>query len=467
MPIGMFTRFLFLWLVAWLVLSIGINAQAEVMNLKRCIDLARQNSSQVGLTQDRQDWEGEKLAAARRRYLPRMEVELNEQPKVDFFGRPLEEDNVFTSEVKLTQPIYQPLLSYNRQQAEQGIVRAQVERDKAAQEAALEVAPVYYKALAAQKVWEVRRGLEAKAKELAALAKKGVDLGQQTKGDQLAAEARVFQVAFDLAKSRSEADTALLRLKELIGLSPEQALKVMPEEPMYEPPEQSEGLLERAMDKNPILSFAQADEKYHQLGMEAAASQEGSRLNLVGRFGLEGDYFPGEEKFYGVMMVWEMSLGDNSLRAFYDFEHQFENPTAFYYEERNLRRKGVKLSFLDGSSVAPAVAEARLKRRQAHFNLLDNRKELKTRLLSLWQEHKKQIALSLLAQKEKALQLERLSAARTRLLAGSVTPAEVLETELDLAEAQVKLVQSRWEDARIRALLCLLSGMDLKCKEVK
>jgi hypothetical protein len=47
-------------------------------------------------------WEQKKLLAAQRRSLPRVDVDMYNQPKVDYFSRPLTGNNIYTNEIKLT-----------------------------------------------------------------------------------------------------------------------------------------------------------------------------------------------------------------------------------------------------------------------------------------------------------------------------------------------------------------------------
>lgn len=70
-----------------------------------------------------------------------------------------------------------------------------------------------------------------------------------------------------------------------------------------------------------------------------------------------------------------------------------------------------------------------------------------------------------LASKQSDLQGERLAVARAKAEAGSATPAEVLERELDLANARARLIQWDFERDRILATICLITGDQLKLKD--
>ena len=109
------------------------------------------------------------------------------------------------------------------------------------------------------------------------------------------------------------------------------------------------------------------------------------------------------------------------------------------------------------------IAEARLNRRKAHDEARDTRQRLATDVLSLLEELQRQGQLLDLATKQAELYGERLRVVRAKFEAGAATPAEVLEREVDLVQARTKAVQARYERWRVLAILCLLSGQELKC----
>ena len=456
----------FAWTLAGCLWAAGSApaAQAEVLGLDSCIELARQNNSQVGQTETVRAWEREKLSAAWRRFFPRVDLDLAHQPKVDYFGRPVEEDDIYGSEVKLTQPIYAGGgLTARYDQARQGMAKTGLLEAKAGLEAAQEVVPSYYRLLASREVVRLGRELAQPARELVEAARRGVREGYQRVEDLLAAEARLLEVSYQTADHESQSRAAALKLKELMGLEPEQALELKPQRPLYQPPQRPDDLLSQALKRNAGLLFAQAEDHYHSLGLSSALSLGLPRLNLIGRYGFEGLDFPGDDKYAGVMLQCDVSFGDVSAKAYADMEHQYVNPTAFYYEQKDLYRKGLRLSFLDGNSPEVGIAEARLNKRRAHDEARDARQRLTTQVLGLLEELQRQGQLFDLAGKQAELYAERLRVVRAKFEAGAATASEVLEREVDLVQARAKAAQAGYERWRVLALLCLLSGQELRC----
>ncbi|MBI5523011.1 MAG: TolC family protein [Desulfarculus sp.] len=440
----------------------------EPLGLLACIDLAQRANSQVGQTQSMEAWEKEKLAAAQRRFFPRLDLDLANQPKVDYFGRPVDDRETYSSDLKLTQTLYTGgQLTARHDQAKQGLTKVGLTEAKSRLEVALEVVPVYYKLLSARQVATLGQDLSAKAAELVQGARQGVREGYQRLEDLLHAEARLLEVSYKVADNQSQARAAAMRLKELLGLEREQALELKPQAPQYAPPESAEGLLGQALKKNASLLQAQSEELYQSLGLSVAETLSMPRLSLVGRYGMEGEDFPGPDKYSGVMLQCDISFGDASAKTYYDYEHQKQNETSFYFKDQELHRKGLKLSFLDGSSSAVSLAEARYLRKKAHDDVRDTRAKLQTQVLSLWEELKRHDDLYDLAGKQVELGGERVAVARAKREAGTATPAEVLEREMDLAEARAKMIQAGHERHRALALLCLLSGQALACEDVK
>ena len=436
----------------------------EALGLDQCIALARSNNSQVARTGVAQAWEKEKVNAALRRFFPRVDVDLAHQPKVDYFGRQIEDSDIYSSEVKLTQPIYAGGgLTARHDQAKEGMAKVNLLEAKAGMETAREVVPSYYRLLASREVVRLGRDLAEPARELVEAARRGVRDGYQRVEDLLAAEARLLEVSYQTADSATQARTAALKLKELMGLEPERALTLKPQRPDYQPPAQADAILNLAYRRNAGLLYAQSEDRYQSLGLASAQSFSWPRLNLIGRYGYEGLDFPGDDKYAGVMLQCDVNFGDVSAKAYADMEHQFENDTAFYYEQKDLYRKGLRLSFLDGNSPDVSIAEARLNRRKAHDDVRETKQRLATDVLTLLEELQRQGQLLDLANKQSELYGERLRVVRAKFEAGAATPAEVLEREVDLVQARTKAVQARYERWRVLALLCLLSGQELKC----
>lgn len=463
------------YLILFLALGLGAAlpapppaAAGEPLGLLSCIDLAYRASSQVGQTESAEAWEKEKLAAAQRRFFPRLDLDMANQPKVDYYGRPVYDRETYTSELKLTQPLYSGgQLTARYDQAKQGLSKVGLAESKSRLEVALELVPVYYKLLASRQVATLGQDLAAKASELVEGARQGVREGYQRLEDLLHAEARLLEVSYKVTENQSQARASAVRLKELLGLEREEVLNLKPQAPEFSPPAAPEGVLEQTFKRNAALLQAQSEELYQSLGLGVAETLSMPRLSLVGRYGLEGEDFPGPDKYSGVMLQCDISFGDVSAKTYYDYEHQSQNDSAFYFRDQELHRKGLKLSFLDGSSPAVSLAEARHLRRKAHDEVRDTKGKLQTQVLSLWEELKRYNELYQLATKQVDLGGERVGVARAKREAGTATPAEVLEREMDLAEAKAKMIQAGYERYRVLAMLCLLSGQNLSCKDVK
>lgn len=437
-------------------------AEAQGLSLQDCINMAGAMNSKVLISDDQSLVDQERMSAAWRRFFPKVDLDLYHQPKVDYFGRPLEDADVYTSEVKVTQPLYRSgAITGELAAAEQGFKRTRVMRSKALLEVSVQVTPLYFQALAATEIKELRQSLIVKARELVELSKKALQFGKLRKEDLLKAEAKLYEALYEVAQSESAARKAALQLKELIGLPRHRRLELRHQVPAFCPPKDPEKLIEDALPKNPLVSAAQSEALYQKLGLDVAQSEGGPSLNLVGRYGYEGDSWPGGDKFYGLALMYEMRFGDSSAKAFYDYEHQFENLVALYDRARDLHRKGLRFSFLDGNSTAKQLAEARLRRRQAHYELRETKMRVATELRTLMQDLRHSQALAQFAAKEMALAQERVSTASAKVKLGAATYAEVLERELDLAGSQARMINARYEQYRVLALLCLQSGRNL------
>ncbi|MCB2187000.1 MAG: TolC family protein [Deltaproteobacteria bacterium] len=442
-------------------------AGAETLSLGQCITQAVAASQQVGQTTELKVWEEAKEDASFRRLFPKVSVDLYHQPKVDFFGQPVEDQDLYTSEMKVTQPVWAGgALDLARERDAKGVAKADLQRNKAALEAALAVVPVYYEELTARRLGARQVELGRLAGDEVATAQRGLDLGRLRREDLLAAQARQAEIRYDQVRYQSQAREAAHHLNELMGYSREARFTTVPQAPLYNPPSQAEDLLQQALEHNAALGFARAEATYREVSFRHAKALDNSRVNLVGRFGLEGDTFPGPEKNAALMLVWELPIGDNSVKAFYEHERLFQNDYAFYFQEHDLRRKGLQFSFLDGSSKEPDIAERAYELRKAKGELADNLNQLKTKVFSLWEELRRQSELLELARQEEDLSRERVAVARARQAAGAEKPEEVLKREMDLARSQARALEAQCGRWRVLATMCLLSGGDLRLREV-
>ena len=429
------------------------------LGLMDCIQKAKETTPRLDGIKAQGNWEKSKVDTAFRRFFPKMEIDMSHHPKLDYFGRPIEEDDIYSTEFSLTQPLYTGgTLTNRREQAKEGLKKVPLEKSKIELEVALEVVPSYYQAISYNEQAQQRVTLLGSARRQVREAQEGVERGVLLREDLLDAKARLAELEYEATLAQSKAREALYRLKELMGIERAMAMELKSQLPDFKMPEKPDEILKMAMKNNPSLVFSRSQRSYHDLGLKLARSKDSSRFNLVGRFALEGDEFPGDEKNYVLGLVWEMPFGDNTLKAYYEGERQFENEVALYYKNQSFQRKGVTLSLLDGSSQAESIAENAYLLSKAQGELSENVRQLRIRILQLLEELNRQKELGALAEEQTKLNQERVQVARSLEKLGRTPPEEVLKRQQDLARSTAKSLEARYEKARILATLCLLAG---------
>lgn len=447
--------------------------RAEALGLMDCIDLAQANSAQVERSQGMSQWADAEQEAATLRFFPRVDLNLTHQPKVDFFGRPVdyvgplrEGDDVYASELKLTQPVYSPEVARSLDQARQRRKSAELMKEGAGLDVALEVVANYYQVLAARQKSAVGQGLVDQARSLVESTRVAYESGRLLKEDYLEARARLMEVTYHVADSASQAREGAARLRTLLGLPSEARLPLKYQSPGYTPPADIQALVDKATKDSRFLSQAKAEEKLAAATLALAQSRHSGRLNLVGSYGLEGMDFPGDDKFAKLLLTYELELGEFGGSAYYGYEHQYENDVSFYYQDKDLQQRGVNLNWL-GKRDSPVVevAEAKARRFMAHSDLRARRMELARRVIVLQEEARRAGAQLEAAQSAETLLAERVEVIGSKVAAGRATPAEELEGRIDWAKARVKLIEARF--ARYEALtrLCLITGGDLNLSD--
>ena len=469
----MIARRLIAWLALMGALWLGASAPAagageggEPLGLLECIQLAGQASYQHWGLDGERDAAQEEQEANERRFLPSLRLDLVQQPKVDYFGRPVEERDTYLSELRLTQPLYNPALPLGRDRALLDLDRIKLARHQVRVEAGLEVVGAYYALLAARRKAALRQELVPLARELAARVRQGVDQGLQRREDWLAAQARYLEASYDHAQGLSQAREEAGKLKALVGLPRAQRLELKAQEPANQPLPDARRAVAQALRDSPLVLAAQAQERLSETELRLAQERQGPRLDLEWRYGVEGDDFPGEEKSVLVMVKYQMTFGETGASAFYGWEHQFANPASFYYEQMDLQRKGISLNWLGEDTPTVTLARARARRLAAKGELRRRRLELRMRVAGLWEEYQRNQALLELAQGQVALGQERVQVARAKSDQGGLTPGERLDRELELARARDKEAEAVCQRARVVASLCLLSGRPLQLKEM-
>ena len=451
-------------LAAFMALLVGSMAYAAdsgvpSLGLMDCITKAKETTPRLDAIKDQSSWEQTKVDTSFRRFFPEMNIDLSHHPKLDYFGRPIEEADIYSTEFTLTQPLYTGgKLTNQRAQAKEGLKKVPLEKRKIELEVALDVIPSYYQAISFKEQAEQRSTLLDMARQQVKEAQEGVERGVLLREDMLDAKARLAELEYEATLAQSKAREALYRLKELMGIDRAMALELKPQLPTFKIPENSDAILKMAMKNNPSLVFSRAERSYRDLGLKLARSKDSSRFNLVGSFAFEGDEFPGDEKNYVVGLVWEMPFGDNTFKAYYKGERQFENEYALYYKNQSFQRKGISVSLLDGNSQAESIAENAYMLSKAQGELSENVRQLRIRILQLMEELKRQNELGALAEEQTKLNQERVQVARSLEKLGRTPPEEVLKRQQDLARSTAKSLDARYEKARIQATLCLLAG---------
>jgi outer membrane protein TolC len=438
---------LFLLFSVGTVFGAGNYNETRMLGLKYCIDLAIDNDPDINdaLNQGKIGRISTN-EAFKDLILPKLDFDTLYGPKLDFFGRPVEDDNRYLTRVTFEKPLYKggELITNYRLGKSETKIAAYDFRQKI-MEVTEDTIVRYYELLSSQENVRYHIELRGQAEQTVELLKKKFQIGAVTRIEVLEAESKLSEIQYRLVKAHGDLQNAIGSLNERLGLEPDARIGVIREFPLEPLNGNIDTLISEALDNRPDLLYQKENVRFRRLQVSLNKSKRLPTLSLLGTYAWEGDDFPGKDRDWAVLLNFSISLEDTTLSSSYAENKVFENRTNRFPFNVRFDETNINLSVFDGSSNKVDLERARASKTLE----ADRLEQLKITIIKEVREaaNKIQEAEATIAATRKSVEFaeEKLKILEEKLKLGETTEIEVLESRVELVDVRVKNLQALFE----------------------
>jgi len=456
-----------LWLLRPLAFCDQQEGGESVLGLRECVDLAIKNDPDIINTMDQiRIGRLTEKQAKRDLVLPTVSLETSYGPKLDFFGRPIATENIYSSRASVEKPLYQGGGLINAYRLGREVMkRARLDLVGKQAEVTEKTAGAYYDLLSAQENVRYYGELSGQAAETVALLKEKYAIGAALRVDLLEAEGRRSRADYRLLTAKNDLAEARAVLNRYLGRDPGSTIRVVEEFPVPSIREDVQTLTASALDERPDLLYQKEDVAYNQLKVALSKSKQYPHLSLVGSYSWEGDQFPGEDKEWALMLKLSFSLFDSTLSSSVSRDRLLENDFNFVRNPSTYDNKSLSLRLFDGSSSEVGLEKARADYRLSGNRLAEARRTVVNQVQKAVNQVKEDEAFLETARKWLEYSKEKLKLLEERLQLRETTDLEVLDARTKLADAKVRYLKALYARAADMVRLYRATGKRLQWKE--
>jgi outer membrane protein TolC len=290
------------------------SAQAASLTLDAAVQLAVNHDPGTQNARTRIDIGRLKKKEARRKFLPKVDLQSVYGPQLDYFGQPITNQNVHYTSLGLEQPLYAGgTLKNSVKLADSETHRHESEYRVRELAVAAEAIKAYYQALTTQAtIGQYEALLKAGLEDLQE-AQQRLEAGKATRAEVLELEVRVLETRQKLSKARADYQVALSGLRKLTGLDEAEDLRLMEHYPLPDIKGDLPRLLAEAQSQRPLLSYLQEETTYQQYRVKVEKGKRLPQLSLVGRYGWQAPEVMGESKDWLLLLKGSISFGNSTL----------------------------------------------------------------------------------------------------------------------------------------------------------
>lgn len=406
--------------------------EADRLTVEQAVDRAHNESYEMEARRAETESAEHRRNGAWRGFLPRLDIrgraskveeveprtlempsdDLPQEPPEVQFGEPIGE--MYSLRATLTQPLFSGFGLLRRYQAAgEAVELADARSRQTRQEVRLEIVEAYFGLHRARSLHEVARQSVSTLEAHLARVREMKKAGRATRLDVSRVESRLASARGRSSRAESAVRKARLALTSRLDLGPSTDIELAdgPEEFDWSDAPDTRRLIERAVQARPEIEVAREASQLRDREAEAARGKLWPQLSLQAGYTLASPherYFPPREEFDG---SWDVSL---VLSWQFDWGRTLEEARAADGQTRAARARVHRLE---------RATRAAVERRLSDVRAADQR----------------------VASGRKAVESaeESLRVARKMFEAGRVTTTDVLDSELQLAEARSELVEAR------------------------
>ncbi len=467
---------LILLLVTFLVLGPWgektVYAEARSLTLMECIKLSVDRDPEAQNAKARIDIGKIKKSEAYQKFLPKLDVQTVQSPQLDYFGRPVTDQTLWSTSIGLEQPLYAGGTLWNSVKlADTESHRFDWEYRVRAANAAVEAIQAYYQALTAQQTIQQYGALLKAGEEDLREGQARLTAGMATRADVLELEVKLLETRQKYSKALAAYQVALSGVKKLTGLPDELELLLSRHYPLPDFRESLPQLLDEGQTRRPLMAYHREDTRYNQLRVEVEKGKRLPQLSLVARQEWENPdaLFKGKKDWI-VLLKGTISLGNTTLSYNEQRVELFPNLYAFPGPLRTARTyafsvRTLKYSIFDRSSNRVQLEEARADRELSNNRWQEAQRQAYYDVKDAWAQKEDSLARQKTAQKQIALAEELVKINRTKYGLGLATLVEVFKARASLTEAQVSLATATNDHAIALGNLYRAAGRNLTFRE--
>lgn len=459
-----FALYLFLPTISW-----AENEQnMRILTLRQCIDMAIKNDPEANNALDQVDIGHLQTKEAKKALiLPRIDLETNYSPTLNYFGRPIYDLDIYHSKASIEKPLYKGgelITGYRLGKSE--TEKAEHDYTQKIMEVMADTVMLYYRVLSAQENLRYYQELYDQAEKTVDILTKKFHIGTVIRIDVLEAEKRLNEIQYQLIKAQGSLQTATAALNERIGQDPVRNIRVEKGFPFQALEGNMDAFILEALKNRPDLLYEKENLEFNKLRVKLNRSRELPSLSLVGSYAWEGDNFPGEDKEWAVMLKLSFSRYNSTLSSSVSQNQLLENPYNFMPEDEDYDMRHLRLSLFDGSSNA-----VNLKRAGAECRLVENRLvQLKRSIIREVRDAVNRLreaeALTKTTKKSIEYEEEKLNLVEEMIKLRETTELDVLEARVDLTEARIENLKALYKYNMAITGLYKVTGRRFEWKEM-
>jgi outer membrane protein len=427
-----------------LAATVPVPARAASLTLEAVLQMVMNHDPAMKDVRSRIDIGRLKAKQARRKFLPKMDVQTVYGPQMDYFGQPINNQNVYFTSMGVEQPLYTGgTLKNSVRQAESETQR--FEWEYRVRELALAAAAVkaYYQGLTTQAAIGQYEALVKAGDEDLKEARERLGVGEATRAEVLELEVKVLEARQKLSKAQADYQVALSGLRKLTGLDEAEGIQLTEHYPLEDIRAQLPQLLAEAQSQRPLLAYLQEETTYQELRVKGEKGKRLPQLSLVARYGWQAPEIMGESKDWLLLLKGSISFGNSTLSYGEQRTETFPNIYAFPTQDLTGPRtfafsvRSLRYTLFDGSTNQVQLAEAQADRTLAEGRLKESQRQTHYDVKDAWAQKTDSEARLATAQKQLTLAEELLTINRTKYGLGLATRVEVFKARAALAEARV------------------------------
>jgi outer membrane protein TolC len=423
------------------------------IDIESCIKFALKNSADINFYKSQYFLsELKKNEAAKNLWVPRFDLETTYAPKLDFFGRPIFSENIYTSTFSIEKPIYHgggllSALEYEKSES----ISLQYNKIYKEIEIITDTIMAYFDLLIAQSDFEIKKKYSEYVNESVDILRKKFSKGLTTKLNVLEGDIKLNEIECEVSISKEDLIKAASNLKEKIGFSLVTEIVALNSKKI-KPINISRGEISKEiLENHPMLKFYEQKIVSSEKLKNIKESKSLPNVDLLGNYRWQGDDFPGDQQEWSVLLKVSFSLGDHSLSLSRSYVNIYENEFNFQPEDSNYDLTGARLSIFERNKNEINLYEAKAEYEYSKDLKNKVQDEMIKNLMNAESDFKKSQVSFMLKQKNTINLNSQFKILENMAKLEQVSILELIEFKEKIIEAELDLLKAKYANEYAKA----------------